>query len=363
MNRLDAFLDRSITIAIGIKLCLVASMLVVLAGASGAGAQSKTAQAQEIVCKGKNIFPALKAEDPAAYAAILSEADKLLNGESLFWKIEKEGSAPSWLLGTMHMADPRVVDMPEAADKALQQASAIAVEIAEAANEEKMAAAMMSLRKYTMLTDGSTLEDKLSPDLVEALKAKTGTQPTPWFLLKRMQPWVVAAMITLPECELARKRAKMPFLDRVIAQKAAELDIPLEGLETIEEQIKAIAGMSPEFHLEALSETIKLGDRVDDMVETMIRIYESGQIGLIWPLLEHISRQSGGKTDYADFQAAMIDRRNQTMLDRAVPLIEKGKVFIAVGALHLPGEKGLVNLLQEQGYKLTPLVASTPVAD
>jgi uncharacterized protein YbaP (TraB family) len=51
----------------------------------------------------------------------------------------------------------------------------------------------------------------------------------------------------------------------------------------------------------------------------------------------------------------LIDKRNLTMHERAMPLIDRGNAFIAVGALHLPGDKGLVELLRQSGYKVTPL--------
>ena len=77
---------------------------------------------------------------------------------------------------------------------------------------------------------------------------------------------------------------------------------------------------------------------------------------MIMPVLRHIVKRGGLTYDenaYADFMRLIVDKRNHTMAERAQPLIEKGKVFIAVGALHLPGEEGLVELLRERGYRVT----------
>ena len=54
------------------------------------------------------------------------------------------------------------------------------------------------------------------------------------------------------------------------------------------------------------------------------------------------------------FQEEGIDARNRRMVDNALPLLEQGCLFIAVGALHLPGETGLLTLLREAGYRLKP---------
>jgi len=60
----------------------------------------------ETVCD-KTLY-ILKAEDNAAYERILAEASGVINSNSIFWKVEKEGQKPSWLFGTMHMADPEI---------------------------------------------------------------------------------------------------------------------------------------------------------------------------------------------------------------------------------------------------------------
>ena len=55
------------------------------------------------------------------------------------------------------------------------------------------------------------------------------------------------------------------------------------------------------------------------------------------------------------FLSEGIDARNRRMLRNAMPYLEEGRVFIAVGALHLPGEHGLIGLLREAGFELSPL--------
>ena len=66
-------------------------------------------------CDGSNILGSLQASDPARYEAVLDEGAGIVNGKGVFWKIEKPGLEPSWLMGTMHLTDPRVLSMPDAA--------------------------------------------------------------------------------------------------------------------------------------------------------------------------------------------------------------------------------------------------------
>jgi uncharacterized protein YbaP (TraB family) len=61
----------------------------------------------------------------------------------------------------------------------------------------------------------------------------------------------------------------------------------------------------------------------------------------------------GTEATWLSFKSLLLDTRNQRMAERAVPFIAEGNAIIAVGALHLPGETGLVQFLRDRGYKVT----------
>jgi uncharacterized protein YbaP (TraB family) len=174
-----------------------------------------------------------------------------------------------------------------------------------------------------------------------------------------MKPWMISAMVSLPACELARKAAGAPVLDMQLAQDSEAAGKALGGLETVADQLGAMASLPMDFHIRGLVDTLKLGDTVDDVIETMIVLYLGEETGLFWPFF-HAALQDGeggeGATEdaagFAAFEEAMVTARNRTMADRAVPFVEAGGAFIAVGALHLPGEEGLVALLREKGYRV-----------
>ena len=88
----------------------------------------------------------------------------------------------------------------------------------------------------------------------------------------------------------------------------------------------------------------------------MIQIYKSRDLGLFSPLLSggYVagSNVTGGDF-YSEFSATMINKRNHVMADRAARYLSKGGAFIAVGALHLQGQEGLVELIRRQGYTVT----------
>lgn len=334
-----------------LKIFVLASILIVASQANRALAANLATPPVE--CSGTSLLQQIKTDDPQAFAKIQMKADRTLNGNSRFWKIEKEGLPTSWLLGTMHFADPRVANLPGPVEKAFVGSTTVVIENTQILDEKEAALAMAKLRSLMFFTDGSTLEDRYGAATIELLKNRLKGREIPYYLGKRMQPWVLASAIVLPMCELDRKHRKQPVLDVLIGQRAIKEGKNLIGLETIEEQISAIAGLPLEYHLKSLEESVRLGSRIDDMTETMVQLYAEGAIGMFLPLAEYFSPESTSGPDYELFQQVLIFRRNATMAERSMPSLEKGGAFIAVGALHLPGEKGLVKLLQDAGFTVT----------
>jgi uncharacterized protein YbaP (TraB family) len=109
-----------------------------------------------------------------------------------------------------------------------------------------------------------------------------------------------------------------------------------------------------EFHMTGLIETARLGDRMDDVIETMIVLYEREDTGMFWPLFRAVLPSVGeDEAGYAAFDEALITSRNRTMAEHAGPILARGNAFIAVGALHLPGPAGLVELFRKAGYTVS----------
>lgn len=305
-------------------------------------------------CSGSNLLTALQQSDPAKYNSVMAEADKIPNGKSIFWKIEKSGLKPSWLLGTMHVTDPRVLTMPKGAPEADAAANTIIVESDEILDEKKAAIALLAKPDLTMFTDGSTISKYLSPDDNARLEAGLKERGIPLSAVSRMRPWMISSVVALPPCEIARKAKGAEFLDQKLAVDASHAGKQVKGLESLAEQLQAMADLPTEFHLKSLIDTLALGDKMKDVVETMTDLYLSGDIGATMPMLKTVAADGEeNDSDYAAFEQRIILDRNKVMAERAAPILAAGNVFMAVGALHLPGESGLVELLRKQGFTVT----------
>lgn len=327
---------------------VAATLVVVLLSLSPAHA------AEPPACSGTNLLTGLQQSDPTAYAKLVAEAAATPNGDGIFWKIEKPGIAPSFLLGTMHVTDPRVLAMPDAARKAYRDATTIVIESDEISDEKKASAAILGRPDLTMFTDGRTIPGLLGETdaaiLAEGLKARGLSLAA----VSRMKPWLLMSFVALPACEMTRKQAGAAFLDQQLAKDAIADGKTLKGLETLVEQITALDGLPLEPQLAGLVQTVQLGDRIEDVIETMSQLYLSGQVGMIMPMTRSVTPVGEDDVDaYADFEQRIIIDRNHRMAERSAPILAEGNALIAVGALHLPGSEGLVELLRQQGFTLT----------
>lgn len=309
----------------------------------------------EEACAGENLIARMEAEAPHKLEAVRAEAANELNGRGLLWRIERPGVKPSWLFGTMHMSDPRVTTLPSKAEAAMAASSTLVIETTDVLDPARMAAAMLARPELTMFTDGTSLPDLLSPEDRAAVEAALAERGISLGAVQKMKPWLIAAMASLPSCEMARKSAGKPVLDVLLANRAKERGMAVEGLESAAGQLEAMASLPMDFHVRGLVETLKLGKRIDDIMETMIVLYLEGNIAAIWPFFRAELPPSGeDEAGYAVFQEAMIASRNRKMAEGAATYLDAGGVFLAVGALHLPGPEGLVELLRGQGWTVTP---------
>ena len=130
----------------------------------------------------------------------------------------------------------------------------------------------------------------------------------------------------------------------------------LVALETASEQFGALSGLSIETQAVMLTDSARLFGRIEDTNETLIQLYLQRRLDWILPFGQLALGNKRTPRDAAadrEFLESIMSGRNRTMAERAQPYLEKGGLMIAVGALHLPGDDGLVSLLRQRGYKLT----------
>ena len=338
--------------------CLFVSVTHAGYAATATAETSSSNQQSAIQCTGVNIIPAMQRDQPELAQKMREEAAATPYGEGLIWKIEKDGVPTSYMFGTIHLADPRLLSLKPAARKAFDDSSTLALEITEILDPKKLAGIAFSALQYTSYTDGSTLVDKLSEEdatkIGAAAREKLGL---PWSLASKMKPWALMGALGLPACEMERKKAQLPVVDAYLGQLAQSQDKQIVPLETMISQLQAMDSLPEDVSIQGLVQSVSLGTRLDDLFETMIQLYLEEKTALVWSMMRRVGVdgfvEKQDSAEYAAFQREIVDRRNITMVEEAEKYLQQGGAFIAVGALHLPGEAGMLNILAQKGYSIS----------
>ncbi len=276
----------------------------------------------------------------------LSAADPHPFGQGLLWRVEKPGGQPSHVFGTMHSAEREVVALPPPVAQALERADSLALEIVMTGEVRS------ALGQAMLLFDGRTLRDIAGPGLtrrVAATGARYGMAPEQVQLLK---PWALMLLFSIPPSEFLRQSAGRVPLDQMLQQQAQSRRIPLYSLESVDEQVAALAALPEADQLQLLDDTIALNPTIEELFDTMRRTYLAGDLAGLHRLKDELTKDTEPRVREA-YDERLIHRRNRRMVERMAPRLAEGQAFVAVGALHLSGRTGILTLLSDQGYTVT----------
>ncbi|UVC08386.1 TraB/GumN family protein [Rhizobium sp. TH2] len=346
---LDLAADSVLSLIVAVHIFAALLLAVTLLFATPAGA------AEDAACGARNLVAELETKNPAEYAKLKAEGDKVKNAGARFWKLEMTGHKPNWLLGTIHLSDPRVTDLPHESKSAYDGAATVVLESDEVLDQQKAAASLMAKPDLMYFSGTDTLDNYLKPDQKAVLEANLIKRGIPFLSIVKMKPYLVTSMVSLSTCELSRKANGAPFLDMKLAKDGAAAGKKIKGVETMQEQIEAMASLPLDFHVRSLVSSLKYPEYTADMMETTVQLYLSDRIGMVFPAGAYFAPETNVSDfqDMAKFEDVLITRRNHNMADRAMPILAEGNVFMAVGALHLIGDEGLVELFRQKGYTVT----------
>ncbi len=259
-------------------------------------------------------------------------------GQGLLFQITAPDGRVAHLFGTIHSDDLRVQRLPEPVDRVFVLAERLALEI----NMEP--AVVVALMVAMVNADGRTLESIIGAELYRRLVTIASTRGMPEVGLRQYKPWAVATMLSMPPAKTGQ------FLDLLLFHRAQTAGIEVVGLETVEEQLAVFEGLSEEQQVALLKDVLNNFAKMPIIHEKLLTLYiERDLQGLV--VLNDSLAQGEEKALMAHFQQVLIDDRNERMVERMETHMIEG-LFVAVGALHLPGPKGILSLLQQRGYKI-----------
>jgi len=255
----------------------------------------------------------------------------------LLWELSKTGQQPAYLFGTIHSEDPAVVELPATVKQAFDASNSVVLEMLMDTDTMRYSSTAM------LMLDGRSLTDVVGMPLYKKVSAAIASRGIPELVLNRMKPWAAAVTLSTPALETGQ------ILDLVLYQDALQQDKAVYGLETVQEQLDLFDSMSESDQVTLLRDAVDKFPELDALHAELLEVYKQRDLeGLL--AINETSMQAEDQRLAKEFQRRVIDDRNHRMAERMQQYLRQGKAFVAVGALHLPGEQGLLNLLEQQGY-------------
>lgn len=261
---------------------------------------------------------------------------------SLLWKIEMPGvKQPSYLFGTMHLIKKDYFYFPSSLEKLIKKSSVVVLELSGLSDQ---AGAM----KYIVLEEGSFF-DYFTPQQTDTVLQWAEKEMHMQENLFRSTFSMFKPLIVIQAAIQLQLMGKTESYEMTIESIANESKIPVEGLETMAEQMKLFDDLTKEQQAEMVMQSIRNPEETKLQTERMQAIYKRQQVDSLYAMIH----EEGGVI--AKEQNAFLDQRNQNWIPKIQAYASRGKAFIAVGAGHLGGEKGVIKLLENAGCKVTPV--------
>ncbi|WP_373824850.1 TraB/GumN family protein [Bacteroides heparinolyticus] len=273
----------------------------------------------------------------------------------LLWKISGNGlEKPSYVFGTYHLSPLGIKDSIAALPQAVNETTQVYGEVVM--SEMMSPAFMQSMQQQMMMPKDSTLQSLFTPEQYEEVgKVIKENMMVDIAMLAQLKP----AAITQQLAVILYMRHTPGFnpqeqLDNYFQQQAQQQGKKVGGLETVQSQIDIL------FNSQTLKRQAELLhcmahdiDRTVGQVKRVITAYEKQDLNVVLQLLAE--RHGDACDPLPGEMEALIDNRNKAWAEKMPAIMSEAPTLFVVGAGHLPGDNGLLNLLQQQSYTLEAL--------
>lgn len=270
---------------------------------------------------------------------------------SLLWKISgKDLSKPSYILGTFHLKPAEFLDSIPGAKAALLSAEQVIGELALS----DMSNLQLQTQQSMMMPSDTTYQLLYSEDdyqfVSNRLAAKIGAGLDQFGIITPAGINLIYVMMMYQKYFPGENPDDM--IDITVQNIAIENNKPVLGLETVDEQINALFSSPLKRQAEILLCTLKNEEYLISTVKPTVEAYNQFDLDRLYK----ISLDDNDPCPYSREEVDLLNKnRNENWMKILPGMMKKKSSFIAVGALHLPGEEGLLNQLKKLGYTVEPV--------
>lgn len=263
--------------------------------------------------------------------------------KTLLWQISGNNLAtPSYLFGTIHIISSDDYFLGDNVVKKLSSSQQLILEM-DLSNINPL-----EIAKASILPEGKTIKDYYTEEeYIEVESYFADSIGAPMSLFKtayaKLKPFFLQQFIYLKHLGDNTSSYEMEFMDM-----AKVRNIELSGLETLTEQLAMVDKMSLEDQYKSFLKTVREGYQQTGYLDELIEAYKAKDIHRLYEMIMDYD-------EIQDITYVLVDERNEKWVEKLIPTFEKQSVFVAVGAGHLGGPKGMIQLLRNQGYTVDPI--------
>jgi uncharacterized protein YbaP (TraB family) len=280
-------------------------------------------------------------------SATLAVAQLQAAPSALLWKATSPRGTTIFLAGSIHLMSSEYYPLAPAFEEAFSQSDLLVEELDM--GEMLAPEAQVQMLTRGMMPAGQRLDAVLTPETMEAVRAKVDALGLPIAPLQLFKPWALALTLQGLEWQKAGFDPELG-LDRHFYDRAKQGGIAVQGLETLDFQIEQFDGLSMPLQDRMLSQTLKEMETTETEVNELARAWKAGDAKAI----EQVVLRD--LTSEPEMYQRLLVARNRTWLPKIEALFARPHpAFVVVGAAHLVGRDGLLAMLRAKGYSVTQL--------
>jgi uncharacterized protein YbaP (TraB family) len=262
--------------------------------------------------------------------------DKFSNG--VLWKVSgNDNEEKGYIFGTIHVDDQVILDLPDPVISSLKNAKHFAMEAIPLPEDA------IEFSKLMFFTDGNRLDKLLPKDIFNKTESILKSYGLTREMVTHMKPWAAYIIMSYPA-------SMNVVLDLHLLKMAQNNGAQVSGLESSSEQISIFSDIDINQQVRILVDTVCHYETLLTDMNELKKLYLERDLKGLYDYSQRYT--FGDDFIYEKISQNLISDRNCRMVERMRKTLEKGQAFIAVGAMHLPGADGILNILEQNNYKV-----------
>lgn len=281
-----------------------------------------------------------------AQVQAIPETEAAVKVDALLWEITgNDLTHPSYLYGTIHMIPKEDYFLTPSTKEAFSKVKQVTFEIDM--EEMNNISTLFSILGNIMMEGGVSIKDLVTSEEYDMIKMHFEKIGLPFFLFEKVKPMFLSTFAAGDMSGEGLASGDVVSYEMEFMKMATEKELEVTGLETIAFQMSVFDSIPYIDQAKMLVESIQSEGEEDSQFDEMVELYKKQDV-------EGMISFMSGEEGFEDYEDVLLNARNKNWIPLMEEQMKNQATFFAVGAGHLGGKNGVIELLRNQGYSLRP---------